>query len=161
MSHIFNPVGALQTVTEATASATAQISAAFPSPPTDGIDLVGPLRIGFYGLAIGLGILVAYFVASRLWKSRGGSPENVFDALIWAVLLGIVGGRLYHAITRAPIRVAAVAPPAPQRSFCLRAVLASAAQCALSTASRPCRLWSTFFALLMGSPQKPFGPRQE
>ncbi|EXF25161.1 diacylglyceryl transferase [Nesterenkonia sp. AN1] len=89
----------MQAAAEATASATAQISAAFPSPPTDGIDLVGPLRIGFYGLAIGLGILVAYFVSSRLWKSRGGSPENVFDALIWAVLLGIVGGRLYHVIT--------------------------------------------------------------
>ncbi|MGJ9372155.1 prolipoprotein diacylglyceryl transferase [Nesterenkonia sp. CF4.4] len=99
MSYTSSPVSALQTAAEATASATAQISAAFPAPPTDGIDLVGPLRIGFYGLAIGLGILVAYLVASRLWKSRGGSPENVFDALIWAVLLGIVGGRLYHVIT--------------------------------------------------------------
>ncbi|MCH8570431.1 prolipoprotein diacylglyceryl transferase [Nesterenkonia sp. AY15] len=99
MSLTSSPVSALQTAAEATASATAQISAAFPSPPTDGIDIVGPLRIGFYGLAIGLGILVAYFVSSRLWKSRGGSPENVFDALIWAVLLGIVGGRLYHVIT--------------------------------------------------------------
>ncbi|WP_369699571.1 prolipoprotein diacylglyceryl transferase [Nesterenkonia sp. Act20] len=99
MSHTSSPVSALQTVEEATAPAGAQITAAFPAPPTDGIDLVGPFQIGFYGLAIGLGILAAYFVASRLWKSRGGQPENVFDALIWAVLLGIIGGRLYHVFT--------------------------------------------------------------
>ncbi|GAA1819014.1 prolipoprotein diacylglyceryl transferase [Nesterenkonia flava] len=71
----------------------------FPPPPAQGIDLPGPLFIAFYTLAILLGIVAAIFVATKLWTSRGGRSEDVFDAAIWAVLLGIVGGRLYHVIT--------------------------------------------------------------
>lgn len=78
---------------------TAMISAGFPAPPTDGVDLFGPLSITFYAVCILIGAALAVWLAGRLWQSRGGAKENVFDATIWAVLLGFVGARLYHVVT--------------------------------------------------------------
>lgn len=78
---------------------TAMISAGFPAPPTDGVDLFGPLSITFYAVCILVGAALAVWLAGRLWESRGGAKENVFDATIWAVLLGFVGARLYHVVT--------------------------------------------------------------
>lgn len=72
--------------------------AGFPAPPSSGIDL-GPLSLNFYALSIVAGIIVAVLLTSRLWRARGGSSENVMDATLWAVLLGIVGGRLYHVFS--------------------------------------------------------------
>lgn len=78
---------------------TAMISAGFPAPPADAIDLFGPLSITFYAVCILAGAVLAVWLAGRLWQSRGGAKENVFDATIWAVLLGFVGARLYHVVT--------------------------------------------------------------
>ncbi|MDO5492705.1 MAG: prolipoprotein diacylglyceryl transferase [Nesterenkonia sp.] len=75
------------------------IAAGIPAPPFEGVDVVGPFRLTMYGLCIAVGIALAVLLTRRLWTSRGGRPENVLDAGIWAVLLGIVGGRLYHVIT--------------------------------------------------------------
>ncbi len=75
------------------------LASGFPAPPLDGIDLLGPLRLTFYALCILAGIIAAAFVTTKLWKSRGGTTDNVLDAMLWAVLLGIVGGRLYHVVT--------------------------------------------------------------
>ena len=46
-----------------------------------------------------LGIVLAVVVATRLWKSRGGSSDDVFSATMWAVLIGIVGARIYHVLS--------------------------------------------------------------
>lgn len=78
---------------------TAMISAGFPAPPTDGVDLFGPLSITFYAVCILIGAALAVWLAGRLWQSRGGAKENVFDATLWAVLLGFVGARLYHVVS--------------------------------------------------------------
>ncbi|WP_300345862.1 prolipoprotein diacylglyceryl transferase, partial [Nesterenkonia sp.] len=75
------------------------ISAGFPAPPARGIDLPGPFFIAFYTVAIMLGIVLAVLVATRLWKSRGGSSDDVFSAMVWAVLVGIVGARIYHVLS--------------------------------------------------------------
>lgn len=77
----------------------AQLLAGFPSPPARGIDLPGPFFLAFYTLAIMLGIVLAVVVASRLWKSRGGHGDDVFSAMLWAVLFGILGARIYHVIS--------------------------------------------------------------
>ena len=78
---------------------TAMITAGFPAPPTDGVDVFGPLSISFYAVCILIGAALAVWLAGRLWESRGGAKENVFDATIWAVLLGFIGARLYHVVT--------------------------------------------------------------
>lgn len=77
----------------------AMISAGFPAPPLRGIDLPGPFFIAFYTLVIMLGIVLAVVVATRLWKSRGGYSDDIFSAMLWAVLFGILGARVYHVIS--------------------------------------------------------------
>lgn len=76
-----------------------QALAGFPPPPIRGIDLPGPFFIAFYTLVIMIGIVLAVVVATRLWKSRGGQSDDVFSAMLWAVLIGILGARIYHVIS--------------------------------------------------------------
>lgn len=75
------------------------ILAGFPPPPARGIDLPGPFFLNFYTLVIILGGILAVVVATRLWKSRGGNGDDVFSATTWAVILGIIGARIYHVIS--------------------------------------------------------------
>jgi len=52
-----------------------------------------------YALCILIGIVVAVWLTGRRLVPRGGEPGQVLDVAAWAVLFGIVGGRLYHVIT--------------------------------------------------------------
>ena len=72
--------------------------AAIPSPTISVIKL-GPLPIHIYALCIVAGIGLALFLTDRRWKERGGLPNQVSDVAGWAVIFGIIGGRLYHVIT--------------------------------------------------------------
>jgi prolipoprotein diacylglyceryl transferase len=74
------------------------LQAAIPSPTVSVLRL-GPLSIHLYALCIVAGILVALWLTDRRWKARGGGPGQVGDVAGWAVLFGIVGGRLYHVVT--------------------------------------------------------------
>ncbi len=60
---------------------------------------VGPLYIRFYGIIIMTGAFLATMLAQRLLKRKGKDPEIVWDGLIWALLFGIIGARLYHVFT--------------------------------------------------------------
>ena len=74
------------------------IEAAIPSPTVSVIRL-GALSIHLYALCIVAGILVALWLTDRRWRARGGGKHQVGDVAGWAVLFGILGGRLYHVIT--------------------------------------------------------------
>ena len=69
-----------------------------PSPP-QGVWYIGPFPIRAYALCILAGIFVAIWIGGRRWVARGGAPGLVADVAIWAVPLGIIGGRLYHVMT--------------------------------------------------------------
>ena len=75
-----------------------ELHAAIPSP-SQGVWEIGPFPLRGYALAILLGIVVAIVVGDRRWRARGGQPGTVADVALWAVPLGIVGGRLYHVLT--------------------------------------------------------------
>ena len=68
---------------------------------------IGPLPIRFYGIIIMLGVLAAAWLASREAKRRGLDPELVLDGLIWVVIAGVIGARLWHIFTPTPTDVAA------------------------------------------------------
>ncbi len=75
-----------------------------PSPPQGewdiplgGTGVVIPIRA--YALCILTGIVVAWWISSRRWQARGGRPETLETAILFAVPAGIVGARLYHVIT--------------------------------------------------------------
>lgn len=57
---------------------------------------VGPFAVRWYGILIGLGIVVAYILAVREGKKRGIEEETFMDLLIWAIPLSILGARLYY-----------------------------------------------------------------
>ncbi|MCC7129170.1 MAG: prolipoprotein diacylglyceryl transferase [Anaerolineae bacterium UTCFX2] len=60
---------------------------------------VGPLYIHFYGIILMLGALAGAWLASREAKRKGYDPEIVMDALVWVLIGGIIGARLWHVFT--------------------------------------------------------------
>jgi len=66
---------------------------------------IGPLPIHLYGIILMLGALAGAFLASREAKRRGENPEIVWDALIWVLIGGIIGARLWHIFSPPPSNV--------------------------------------------------------
>lgn len=66
-----------------------------------------PYRIYFYGIVIMLGIIAAAVLATYEAKRRGRDPEIVADALIWLIIGGLIGARLWHVFTPSPSSIAA------------------------------------------------------
>jgi hypothetical protein len=57
------------------------------------------LPVRAYALCIVAGIFVCVALTLRRWRARGGRDEDVWDVAFWAIIFGIIGGRLYHVIT--------------------------------------------------------------
>ena len=57
------------------------------------------LTIHTYAVVIIVGIFAAVLIANARLNSRGAEPWVIVDVGIWAVVLGIVGARLYHVAT--------------------------------------------------------------
>jgi prolipoprotein diacylglyceryl transferase len=76
----------------------ATVLASFPSPDRSVWNL-GPVPIRAYALCIIAGIVAAIWLGERRWVARGGRRGTVSDIAVWAVVFGLVGGRLYHVIT--------------------------------------------------------------
>lgn len=76
----------------------ALILAAIPSPSSNAIE-IGPLSVRAYGLAIGVGVVLAVHIAQRRWEARGGDAADIGSVAVWAVPAGLLGARLYHVIT--------------------------------------------------------------
>lgn len=60
---------------------------------------IGPLPVRFYGIIIVLGAIVGGFVAAREARRRGENPDRIWDGLIYVVIAGIIGARLYHVFS--------------------------------------------------------------
>jgi phosphatidylglycerol:prolipoprotein diacylglycerol transferase len=69
-----------------------------------GIDL-GLFSITYYGIILMLGAVAAAFLAEREARRRGLQSDMVWDALIWVLIGGIVGARLWHVFTPPPSMV--------------------------------------------------------
>src|SRR5512138_456824 len=67
----------------------------------DGFQL-GPLTIRFYGIILMTGALMGGWLAARELKRRGSDPEIVWDLLIWLIIGGVIGARLWHVFTPSP-----------------------------------------------------------
>jgi prolipoprotein diacylglyceryl transferase len=69
-----------------------------PSPPISYF-MIGPITVHFYALCILGGIIIAAIVTSRRIAKVGIPRGVVLDVSMWAVIVGIIGGRLYHVVT--------------------------------------------------------------
>ncbi|MEJ0020959.1 MAG: prolipoprotein diacylglyceryl transferase [Candidatus Doudnabacteria bacterium] len=59
---------------------------------------LGVLGIHWYGIILAAAILVAYFLCRRNSWKFGISAADIDDFAFWAVILGIVGARLYYVV---------------------------------------------------------------
>lgn len=74
------------------------LPASIPSP-AEGEWFLGPLPIRAYAIAIGIGIVLAWWVLERRYTAKGGPREVSIDVALWMVLLGILGARVYHVVS--------------------------------------------------------------
>jgi prolipoprotein diacylglyceryl transferase len=72
--------------------------ASIPSPDNGTLHL-GPLPLHAYGLMLALGVIVATMIAERRWVKRGYDREQFSSIVIWVVIAGVVGARVYHLFT--------------------------------------------------------------
>ncbi len=67
---------------------------------------IGPVFIRFYGIIIMLGAIAGSWMAVRGAKRHDQDPELVWDGLVWVLIGGIIGARLWHIFTPTPSDVA-------------------------------------------------------
>jgi phosphatidylglycerol:prolipoprotein diacylglycerol transferase len=67
---------------------------------------IGPLYIHFYGIILMVGALAAAWLAERQARNRGQNSELVWDGLVWVLIGGIIGARIWHILTPPPSMVA-------------------------------------------------------
>lgn len=66
---------------------------------------IGPLTVYYYGIILMFGALAAAFLAANEAKRRELDTEIVWDGLIWTLIFGIIGARLWHVFTPPPSMV--------------------------------------------------------
>lgn len=72
--------------------------ASIPSPPHSTIEL-GPLTIHYYGILMGLGVLVAALVVQRRYTRDGADSSFLEGIILWTVAIGFAGARLAYVTT--------------------------------------------------------------
>jgi prolipoprotein diacylglyceryl transferase len=72
--------------------------ASIPSPANNVLE-IGPLDIHYYGIAIGLGVVMAAVVAMRRYAAFGGDPAVMEKIAVWGVAAGLIGARLAYVST--------------------------------------------------------------
>ncbi len=72
---------------------------------SDGFAL-GPLFIRFYGIILMLGAVAGGWLATLELKRRGKDPEMVWDLLVYLIIGGVIGARLWHIFTPPPSSIA-------------------------------------------------------
>lgn len=59
---------------------------------------VGEIYIALYGVVIGLGMMLGILIAARAAKRIGHDPEIIWDFALYAVIVSILGARLYYVV---------------------------------------------------------------
>lgn len=59
---------------------------------------IGGFEIAYYGMVIALGMLLAFVFMTYMGKKEKISPDDITDYFLWAVVIGIVGARLYYVV---------------------------------------------------------------
>src|SRR3989304_6555866 len=60
---------------------------------------LGPLYFRFYGIILMTGALAAAYLAQWMLNQKGEDRGLAWDALIWGLLFGVAGARVYHVLT--------------------------------------------------------------
>jgi phosphatidylglycerol:prolipoprotein diacylglycerol transferase len=72
-------------------------------PPVDPIIFqIGPLALRWYGLLMMAAILIGAQIASHEVTRRGQNSDDFWDMLIWVLIPGFLGARLYYVFIQSP-----------------------------------------------------------
>ena len=55
-------------------------------------------ELAFYGITIGIGVIAGILMAAHLAKRSGQNPDTYYDLAIYAVLLSVIGARIYYVV---------------------------------------------------------------
>lgn len=55
-----------------------------------------PITVTWYGVIVMSGVLIGAWIAEREVRRRGENSEVLVDAMVWAVIVGILGARLWY-----------------------------------------------------------------
>jgi phosphatidylglycerol---prolipoprotein diacylglyceryl transferase len=72
-----------------------------------GIHLGTLLYLRYYGLILVSGAFAGGYLASLEARRRNINPDLVWDGILWALIGGIIGARIWHILTPPPSMVAA------------------------------------------------------
>ncbi len=61
------------------------------------INILG-FKIAFYGMIIGVGMLLGMFIVSKDAKRKGPSPQLYMDFALYAIIISIISARIYYVI---------------------------------------------------------------
>jgi prolipoprotein diacylglyceryl transferase len=67
--------------------------------PSDGTVHLGPIPLHVYGILLAVGVVVAAWMTERRWVRWGHDARQWQDVVVWIVIGGVVGARLYHVAT--------------------------------------------------------------
>jgi phosphatidylglycerol---prolipoprotein diacylglyceryl transferase len=63
---------------------------------------IGPLALRWYGLLMVTAIFTGATIASQYLAKRGEDPDRFWDMLIWVLVPGLIGARLYYVFIQSP-----------------------------------------------------------
>lgn len=63
---------------------------------------LGPLYIRFYALILITGMAAGAWLTARRAPAQGLEARHVWDGLMWAIIPGLIGARIYHVLTPSP-----------------------------------------------------------
>lgn len=63
---------------------------------------IGALSIRFYALLLISGMIAGAYLAVRRAPRYKLEPQLIWDGLIWAIIPGLIGARIYHILTPSP-----------------------------------------------------------
>ncbi len=72
-------------------------------PPVDPIIVeFGPLALRWYGVIIMTAVLLGTWIASQHVQRYGQDGNHVWDMLLWVLIPGLIGARLYYVFIQSP-----------------------------------------------------------
>lgn len=67
---------------------------------------IGIIYLHYYGFVLALGVAAGIFLSERLALNKKQDPDFLYGSLVWLLIAGVVGARLWHIFTPPPSMVA-------------------------------------------------------
>lgn len=63
---------------------------------------IGHFHLRWYSLIVGVAMLVGVFLALKEARRKGFDPDEISNSVLWIILAGLIGARLFHVLDHWP-----------------------------------------------------------